>query len=184
MIGTQINSLPFIFSRKEISFSILQILGASFFLALCAQITIPLYFTPIPLTGQTFGIMFIGATMGSRKGVLSVLAYLAEGALGFPVFLSLLGPTGGYHCGFILQVYLVGRFIERQASFHGAKTLSILLLSCVLQLGLGVLWLSNIVGFEKALMFGLYPFIIGEIIKAFCVTTYLSAREKNFNLSR
>jgi biotin transport system substrate-specific component len=186
MIATQVNSLSFESSKRAIFLWILQIFGASLLLALCAQVSIPLYFSPVPISGQTFGVMFIGATMGSRKGLLSVLAYLIEGSLGLPVFaggsfglISLLGPRGGYFLGFILQVYFVGWFIERQISFQGAKTISILLLSCALQLGLGVLWLSNFVGFESALIMGLHPFLFGEFIKAIIITAYLKMQKVN-----
>lgn len=164
-------------------YSFLQILGASLFIAFCAQLSLPLYFTRVPLTGQTFAIMLIGATMGSRKGVWSVLAYLFEGACGLPVFacgssglLSLLGPTGGYFLGFILQVYLVGKFIENQKNFEPIKTLAALFLSCICQMGVGVLGLSLFIGFKQALLLGFCPFILGEGIKVLGVTTYLKTR--------
>lgn len=183
MLLAQTQSFRIDTSQKNISFSILQILGASFLLILCSYISIPLYFSRIPLSAQTFGVMLIGATMGSRMGVLSVLAYLAEGCLGLPVFagghfglMSLLGVKGGYIVGFILQVYFVGYFMERQVSFQITKTLSILLISCALQLSLGVLWLSLFVGLKSAMVMGLYPFIIGEVIKAISITTYLKAK--------
>lgn len=186
MIAALANSLSFEFSKRDVFFSILQVLGASLFLALCSQISIPLYFSPVPLSGQTFGVMLIGATMGSRKGLLSVLAYLAEGSFGLPVFaggswglMNLLGPTGGYFLGFIFQAYLVGWFVERQNSFQGTKILSVLLFSCALQLGLGVLWLSFFVGFESALIMGLYPFLFGEFIKAISITAYLKRLYKH-----
>lgn len=179
MITTQMKAFSFE-SAQSVFFTIVQILGASLFLAFCSQISIPLYFTPVPFSGQTFGIMLIGATMGSHKGLLSVLAYLAEGSLGLPVFacggsglMSLFGPTGGYFLGFIFQVYLVGSFVERQVGFQSTKILMFLLLSCALQLGLGVLWLSRFVGFESAIIMGLCPFFLGETIKALCISGYL-----------
>jgi len=167
-------------TRSSFLLSALQILGASLFIALCAQIRIPLFFTPVPITGQTFAIMLIGATMGSRKGLLSVIAYLAEGAIGLPVFTgahfglgSLLGVTGGYFVGFMLQAFLVGWCIERQRVFNSLNTFSILLASCALQLGLGALWLSQFVGFEYALAMGAAPFIVGETLKALSITAFL-----------
>jgi biotin transport system substrate-specific component len=182
-VATIIQSLPFALPKKDVFLSALQVFIASLFLALCSQISIPLYFSPVPLSGQTFGIMLIGACMGSRKGLLSVLAYLAEGSLGLPVFasgssgiISLLGPTGGYFLGFLLQTYLVGWFVERQTSFQMAKTLPILLLSCQLQLALGVLWLSFFVNFETALVMGLYPFLVGETIKSVAVCLCLKTQ--------
>ncbi|MBA2727951.1 MAG: biotin transporter BioY [Parachlamydiaceae bacterium] len=167
-------------SRSHFLLSALQILGASLFIALCAQIQFPLYSTPVWVTGQTFAIMLIGATMGSRRGLLSVIAYIAEGALGLPVYMSahfgfasLLGITGGYFVGFMFQAYLVGWCIERQRSFNSLKTIAILLSSCALQLGLGAIWLSQYVGLEAAFMMGIVPFIAGEILKALSITAYL-----------
>ena len=167
---------------KQILLSALQIFGASLFIALCAQIQIPLYFTPIPLTGQTFAIMLIAATMGSRKGALSVMAYIAEAAFGLPVLTGggfgltlLVGASGGYLVGFMLQAYLIGWCVEKQRVFSSSKTLLILLSSCAMQLGLGALWLSHYVGLDNALLFGVMPFVAGEVLKALAVTASLKA---------
>ncbi len=180
MIAAQIKIPFFEPLKKSLFFSVLQIFGASLLLALFSQICIPLGFSPIPITGQTFGIMLIGATMGSRKAFFSVIAYLIEGTLGCPFFaggssglICLLGPSGGYWLGFIFQAYFVGRFTERQISFQGIKILSILLLSSSLQLGLGVLWLSFFVGFGTAVIIGLLPFLLGDIMKSIVLTLYL-----------
>lgn len=180
MIAIQTNSLSYEPIKRDVLFSILQIFGATLFLAICAQIRIPLYCSPVPLTGQTFGIMLIGATMGSRKGLICVLAYIAEGCLGLPVFaggafglMSLIGPTGGYFLGFLSQVYIVGCFVERQASFNPVKTMSILLASIAIQLGLGVLWLSFLIGMKSAVIAGLCPFLVGEAMKSLGITLYL-----------
>jgi biotin transport system substrate-specific component len=167
-------------SRGQFLLSAMQILGASLFIALCAQIQIPLFFTPVPLTGQTFAIMLVAATMGSRIGLMSVIAYIVEGMMGLPVFTgasfgiaSLLGPSGGYIVGFMFQAYLVGWLVERQQVFSSLKTMGILLSSCVLQLGLGALWLSQYVGFENAVLMGIAPYVIGEVLKSLAVTSYL-----------
>lgn len=183
MVTSLIHSLPFESSKKDVYLSVLQVFAASLFLAACSQISLPLYFSPVPLSGQTFGVMCIGACMGSRKGLLSVLAYLAEGALGLPVFaggslgiMSLVGPCGGYFLGFLLQVYLIGRFTERQHSFQIAKTLPVLLFSCLLQLGLGTMWLSLFVSFESVLTMGFYPFLFGETIKSIVIALCLKMK--------
>lgn len=166
--------------NKNLFLSFLQVFGASLLLALFSQICIPFEFSPIPLTGQTFGMMLIGATMGSRKALFSVIIYVIEGALGCPFFaggssglICLLCPSGGYIWGFIFQAYFVGRFTERLISFRGIKVLFILLLSSSLQLGLGVLWFSFFVGFGTAIILGLLPFLLGEIMKSIVLTLYL-----------
>lgn len=172
-------------SKKSLLFSFIQIVAASLFIGICAQIEIPLYFTPVPLTGQTFAIMLTGALLGSRKGALSVLLYIFEGSVGLPLFsgggfglLHLFGPTGGYFAGFVLQAYLIGLFMERMSCFDSRKVMAVLLLSCLAQMGLGALWLAHYVGADQALMLGVYPFLPGEIIKALAVTTFLKSRCK------
>lgn len=164
--------------------SVLQILGASFLIALAAQIQIPLFFSPVPLSGQTLAVMFIGATLGSRKGGLSVLAYILEGTSGLPVFagagfgpMALLGPTGGYLVGFILQAYFVGFCVESQRIFSAFRTIAFLMLTSLLQLGLGVLWLTQFVGFESAIAMGFVPFIFGESLKVLGMTKFLQSRK-------
>lgn len=167
----------------ELSMSMLQVFGAVLFLALCSQICIPLFFTPVYLTGQTFAVMLIGATMGSKRGVLSILTYIASGCFNLPVFAGasfgfapLVGPMGGYLLGFILQAFFVGWCLERQAAANSARVFGILICSCVLQMGVGALWLSKFVGIESALIYGIVPFIGGEIFKSLCLTAYLKQR--------
>ena len=183
MIAAQTLTLPNKSLSKAFNSSALQILAASLFLAFCAQISIPLYFTPVPLTGQVFGVLLIASILGPRKGVLAVLAYLAEGCLGLPVFAGgnfgvacLLGTEGGYFLGFIAQAYLAGWIVKRCSSFSSAKIATGLFLSCVACLGLGSLWLSRFVGLPSALALGFYPFLLGDLVKTLCVTTYLKSR--------
>lgn len=158
----------------------IQILGASFLIAFAAQIEILLPFTPVPLTCQTLGVLFVGALLGSRKGALSVLLYLAEGAAGLPVLsggsfgiLQFVGPTGGYLAGFVAQAYIVGWFSEKEEQFQILKALAAVLLACAVQMACGLLWLSVYVGWNHLLALGLYPFIPGELLKALLVTAYL-----------
>ncbi len=163
--------------------SFVQVLCASLFIGLCAQIKIPLPWTPIPLTGQTFGVLFIGCALGSRKGALAALFYLIEGCLGLPVwaggaagFLHLMGPSGGYRIAYIAQAYLVGWYIERQQAVHFFKTASALFLSCMIQMGLGIIWLGYFVGYKSVLVMGFYPFLPGEAMKSLLVAYYLKQR--------
>jgi len=167
--------------QRTLVTSVLQVILASLFLGLCAQVSIPL--SPVPLTGQTFGVMLIGAVLGSRKGALSVLLYLLEGCVGMPVFacppfsvMKLLGPTGGYLLAMVLQAYLIGWFVERQTKFNSFKTMTAMLVDSTLQMGLGVLWLGFFIGYSNVLMLGFYPFILGEVLKSFAVLSYLKAR--------
>jgi biotin transport system substrate-specific component len=91
------------------------IVGASLLVALMAQVSVPLPFSPVPITGQTFAVLLVGAALGAKRGSASLLLYLLEGAAGLPVFAgggagpaTFLGPTGGYLIGFVAAAWLVG----------------------------------------------------------------------------
>ncbi len=157
------------------------ILLGSLFVALLAQVAIPLPFTPVPITGQTLGVLLVGAALGSRLGFLSLLAYLLEGAMGLPVFAGgtgglakILGPTGGFLLAFPLAAGLVGLLVERfglDRSFLG--TLLAMLLGNALLYLLGLPWLwawltgaGKAVGLSGLLAMGFFPFIPGDLLKA------------------
>lgn len=163
--------------------AIVEVVGAALFIALCAQISIPLFFTPVPLSMATLGTMLVGGILGAKKGVASVLLRLGMGAMGLPVFSNLsfgmdvlLGVQGGYLIGQIVQVYLVGWYVENFSRSSVLKTLCMLVAFCFIQMGLGVLWLGNFVGWSQVLLMGFYPFIPGEILKSLAVSKYLSSR--------
>ena len=173
---TYTNCRSFI-SEKSVAASTFKVVCASLFLALCAQITIPLYFTPVPITGQTFGVMLIGALLGSKQGAMSVLLYIVEGALGMPVFAAgsfgiapLIGLHAGYFVGFIVQAYLTGLFFERMTKCTYWSVIGALLVTSVIQMGLGVVWLAQFIGFSSAMVMGFYPFVLGGIIKILAVS--------------
>ena len=94
--------------RAALAYDTVLIACGSMLVALTAQISIPLPFSPVPVTGQTLAVLLIGALLGSRRGALSLVAYLLAGLIGLPVFASgaagpayIMGPTGGYLVGFI-----------------------------------------------------------------------------------
>lgn len=172
--------------QRSHAFSVIQIIGASLFIAFCAQISVYLPFTPVPLTGQTLAVLMIGATLGSRKGLLSVLAYICEGMIGLPVFaggaispLAIVGPTGGYIAGMLAQAFIVGWFTERKEAFSLLNLLVGCLLGVTVQMTMGVLWLVHFVGINNVLALGLVPFIPGEMIKIAIVSLFLSRSNKN-----
>ena len=143
-------------------------------IAACAQVSIPLPFTPVPITGQTFAVLFTGAVLGSRRGTLAVLLYLAEGALGLPVFSAgtagaarFLGPTGGYLVAYPLAAGLVGWLAERGWDRRPRRAALAMLLGSLVILGLGVLWLAPFVGgLGPAFVQGVLPFVPGDVFKA------------------
>src|SRR5271169_3021563 len=100
---------------------IVIVVGASLFVALCARVTLPLPFTPVPLTMQNFAVLLVGLTLGSRRGFAALALYLAEGMAGLPVFnptglggiAQLLGPTGGYLMAYPFVAFVSGFIAER-----------------------------------------------------------------------
>ncbi len=167
--------------RSKVNFfTLLQVICGSLFIGLCAQIKIPLPFTPVPLLGATFSTLLVGSLLGSRKGALAALLYVIEGSLGLPMwaggaagFLHLMGPTGGYRIAYILQAYLAGWFVERQSNIRFIRTSVALFLSCCLQMSVGALWLGYFVGLKNILIMGFLPFIPVEAVKTMLVAAYL-----------
>lgn len=149
------------------------VIGASLFVALCAGVTLPLPFTPVPLTLQNFGVLLVGLTLGSRRGFAALVLYLAEGASGLPVFnpaglggiAQLFGPTGGYLLAYPLVAGVAGFIMERGAkTFARAATAS--LVGEVLLFASGIAWLTIFThSLAQAVRFGFYWFIFAEIIK-------------------
>jgi len=145
---------------------------ASLFIALLAQVRVELGFTPIPITGQTFAVMLVGAAFGARRAAASVGLYLVEGALGAPVFAGgtggmavLLGPTGGYLAGFVVAVMVIGYLAERGLDRSWWPAVLAFAVGDVIIFSFGVPWLAVFIGSQGALAAGLWPFIPGEVVK-------------------
>lgn len=141
-------------------------------LALMAQISVPLPFSPVPVTGQTFGIFLVGALLGGKWSAVSVLIYLLLGAVGLPVFHQfqgglhiLFGPTGGFLWGFVPGCYLLGKITEKKSSY-GTMILGMLLCMSI-YFSLGALYLAFTAGlsFYRALLLGVAPFLPLDIVK-------------------
>ena len=150
------------------------VVGFSLLTALAAQVVVPLPWTPVPLTGQTFAVLLTGALLGSRMGALAMIAYLAEGALGLPFFRGgaggaahLLGPTAGYLVSFPIIAALVGVLAERGWSGNRIVRSFIAHLSAnILCLAIGGAWLAALIGAEKGWLLGVAPFILGAVLKS------------------
>ena len=148
-------------------------------LSLSAQVRFPLPFTPVPVTGQTFAVLFLGASLGSRLAVGSVAGYWVVGACGMPVFNGgsggwaiASGPTGGYMFGFAAAAFVVGWFAERGWD-RGGSIIVPLLLGEALIYAFGLPWLALFVGPRHVLQAGLFPFIPGDAVKIAAVTVAL-----------
>jgi biotin transport system substrate-specific component len=137
-----------------------------------AQVSVPLPFTPVPLTGQTLGVLLVGAALGRRRGAASLALYTLEGVAGLPVFAGgaagparLLGPTGGYLVGFIAAAYVVGALAERGLDRRWRTALLPFLLGSLTIYLFGVTWLAVYLGWLPALQNGLWPFLLGDALK-------------------
>lgn len=151
-------------------YDFILIVAGSFFIALSAQLAIGF---PVPVTGQTFAVVMIGALYGARRGSLCVMAYILEGAAGLPVFANagfgfaiLSGPRGGYLIGFVVAAYVVGLLAQAGWDRRVWTTILAMLVGNFAIYSFGLSWLFCLMGFSsKVLAVGLYPFIAGDILK-------------------
>lgn len=156
------------------------ILGATLFIALFAQASFPLPFSPVPITGQTLAVLLTGVLLGSWRAGVCLLVYLAEGSMGLPVFaggkagvMHLLGPTGGYLLGFVPAAFLVGWLAERGWDRRFNTAFAAMLLGNMVIYLFGLPWLAYFVGGERVLVAGLLPFIPGDLAKLLLATAIL-----------
>ncbi len=159
--------------------AIVLIAAGSVLMTVSAKLTVP--FWPVPLSMQTFAALLIGAAYGWRLGGITVFAYLAQGAMGVPVFAGagaglpyLLGPTGGYLLGFAIGAVVVGWLAERGWDRRVLTTLAAMVIGNLVIYALGVGWLTTIVGsVERAFALGLLPFLLGDALKIALATALL-----------
>lgn len=159
-------------SKRAVVYDVALIVGGSLLIGLCAHVKVLLAFSPVPITGQTFAVLMIGALLGARRGSLAVLAYLIEGAVGLPVFALgggfgvLLGPTGGYLLGFIPAAYITGLLAQKGWDRRIGTTVLAMVLGNVVIYTFGLLRLSCLMGVNRAVpAVGLYPFVVGDLLK-------------------
>ncbi len=161
-------------------FVVLMVLGA--------YVRIPLFFTPVPITLQTFFVILSGAMLGKRWGALSQITYLLLGSCGLPVFQGygagighIFGSTGGYLIGFVFASYLVGYLLQQ------GRDASIFRISASMTVGLiviyafGITWLKLLLGADlsTAFILGLYPFLPGAVVKLIAASfVYMSFRRR------
>ena len=145
-----------------------------------AKVSVP--FWPVPMTLQTGAVALLAAAYGWRLGLATVVLYLMEGAAGLPVFQGggglayLAGPTGGFLIGFALAAALVGWFAERGFDRNPVKLFGAMLVADAIVFALGLLWLGTVIGWDKpVLQLGLYPFILGDLVKMALAAALVSA---------
>ena len=184
VLGQQIRSIaPEKDQGREIAKQVAIVIAASLFVALCARVTVPLPFTPVPLTLQNFGVLAVGLLLGSRRGFAALALYLVEGTFGLPVFspssilgggiAHILGPTGGFLMAYPLVAFVAGwvyeqsskQSSERSSRRFGWAVLSSVAAELVLFAG-GLSWLAVLThSISLAIRFGLYWFVFAEVIK-------------------
>ncbi|RVD20667.1 biotin transporter BioY [Mesorhizobium sp. M4B.F.Ca.ET.017.02.2.1] len=130
---------------------------------------------PVDISLQTLAVLLIASAFGLRLGVATLLLYMAEGAMGFPVFQGtpekgigvayMLGSTGGYLAGFVLMAAIVGWAADRGWDRHPVKLFNAMLVGEVVMMAMGFAWLAMLIGAEKSWQFGVVPFIVGDLIK-------------------
>jgi biotin transport system substrate-specific component len=150
------------------------VLGATVFMALMAQIAIPVPGSPVPITGQTLGVLLIGTAYGASLGLATIAIYVALGLIGAPIlaqgahgFARLSGPTGGYLIGMLMAAYVVGFLAERRWDVRLQTSFGQMILGEILVFAPGLIWLKIYTGatWTWTVAAGFTPFIVGEIIK-------------------
>jgi biotin transport system substrate-specific component len=179
--ATLVDALP-VDGQAALWRDIILILAFGSLMGLFARISIPLPFTPVPITGQTFGVLLTGAVLGSRRGALAMLVYLAEGIAGLPVFafgLSgwaiITGPTGGYLLSYPLAAFAVGFLAERGWDGAFLRLAAAMLIGEVIIYVIALPWLAHnmignyagwqCTGVRNSIGCGLVPFIPGDLVK-------------------
>jgi len=177
---------PEVRTGHRLLYAAVSMVAGTLLIAALAQVSITLPFTPVPITGQTLGVLLVGASLGPLLGGASVLLYLAMGAIGLPVFargasgvdvLRLSSATGGYLWGFVLAAVVVGWLSRKGWDRSIRSSLGAMLLGEIVIFAVGIPWLMAAldVPVQKALEFGLYPFVIGDTLKLLLAAALLPA---------
>lgn len=147
------------------------VIGGAAFVGLAAQIAIPLPFTPVPLTLQTFAVLLAGAALGSLRGIMAMSLYAVAGIAGVPWFAEgssgFAMPSFGYILGFIVAAAIVGRIAEHGATLTAWRTAGLMIIGNLVIYAVGVTWLKFAIDatWATAIQLGVAPFLIGDAIK-------------------
>lgn len=165
-----------VFPQAGVLTDAVLVLAGTALVALAAQVSIPLPFTPVPITGQTFAVVLVGASLGAVRGFASLLLYWLVGIAGAPVYAdqtsgweTFVGPTGGYIVGFMLAAAATGYLAERRWDRRFPSSVAAMLTGNVLIYVPGLLWLGHYLdtNVEDTLEAGLYPFVVGDLLKLY-----------------
>mgnify|MGYP006269963193 CR=1 FL=1 len=151
--------------------NIVLVVAGTAFVSICAQVAIPLPFTPVPLTLQTFAVVLTAGVLGSWRGAASMLLYAIIGSLGAPIFFlgssGFGGVTFGYVIGFIVGAFVVGRIAEGGATRHFWRAVGLMVIGNVIIYAFGTTWLAISLQWDAATAIakGVLPFLVGDAIK-------------------
>ena len=164
------------FPRSGLVTDALLVAGGAGFVALAAQIEIHLGFTPVPITLQTFAVLLVGAGLGAALGTASLVLYLLVGMAGAPVYAGgeggwewIRGATGGYLVGFVVAAAVAGLLAEKRLDRRVSTAVTAMLTGNVVVYLFGLPWLAHVAGYgwQETLENGLYPFVVGDLLKLY-----------------
>jgi biotin transport system substrate-specific component len=165
-----------VFPRSGLLTDVVLVAAGAGLVALAAQWEIKLWFTPVPITGQTFAVLLVGASLGWLRGGASLLLYFLVGLAGAPVYAGgeggwewVEGATGGYLVGFIFAAVLSGWLAQRRWDRRFSSAVAAMLSASVVIYAFGLPWLAHVanLGLEDTLEAGLYPFVVGDLLKLY-----------------
>jgi biotin transport system substrate-specific component len=165
---------------RSIATDVVLIAAGAALTAVAAQIAVPLW--PVPITGQTLAVLIVGSSLGALRGVLSMVLYAVLGIVGLPVFSDqthglsvVLGPTGGYIVGFVFAAALTGWLAQRNWDHRILGAIASFAAGTVVTFAIGLPWLAVVLhlDLQQTLEAGLYPFLIGGVIKALLAAGFI-----------
>jgi len=167
-----INTIPAVLEHRKVATQILLVIGASIFIALAAQIAVPIPLTPVPLTLSPLAVLIVGIVLGSRRGSAAAVLYLLEGLSGLPVGaqghggpLWLIGPTAGYLYAYPFAAFIAGWFSERGWGGTIPRAFIAMLVALSVIYAGGWSWLAILSGPRAALSMAIIPFVIADLVK-------------------
>ena len=173
-----------VFPRASALTDTLLVLAGTGLVALAAQISVKLPFTPVPITGQTFAVCLVGASLGAVRGTASLTLYFLLGIIGAPIYAHhdsgwnvITSASGGYIVGFILAAAVTGLLAEHKWDRKFSSAVGAMLTGNVIIYLVGLPWLAVVLNtnLEKTLEYGLYPFVPGDLFKLYCAAALLPA---------
>ena len=172
-------------ARSALLTDVMLVILGSAVMAGLAQLSFRLPFTPVPVSGQTLGVMVVGASLGAWRGAAAMLLYLGEGAAGLPVFAEGASgvvylsarPSTGFLWGFVVAAGVIGLLAQLGWDRSIGSAMGAMFVGEVVVFAFGVTWLARFLGIpaEEALEFGLYPFVLGDVLKLLIAAAVLPA---------